>query len=310
MYGPTPHQRWLMERFIEYIKTNGRRAFLRRTKHQDKAAKTRSPALSARTVKHLLVTLRGALSVAVKWDLVPRNVAALVDPPKVARPRLRVFTPEQARAFIEAMKGERLEALFNTTLALGYRQGEALGLELADVDLEKGILTVKQALQRVNRKLELVPTKADKVHAIHLPAVTISALHAHRSKQQEERFAAGSKWQETGFVFTTHIGTPVDARSVIRTFDRILKSAGLPKIRFHDLRHSAATLLLAQGVSPRYVSELLAHSSVSFTLHTYAHVLEQTKREVAMRMDTILNLVATSEATDSGASPLKRPVSN
>src|SRR6516225_12174597 len=83
-----------------------------------------------------------------------------------------------------------------------------------------------------------------------------------------------------------------------------------PKIRFHDLRHSAATLLLAQGVSPRYVSELLAHSSVSFTLHTYAHVLEQTKREVAMRMDTILNLVATSEATDSGASPLKRPVSN
>jgi integrase len=95
----------------------------------------------------------------------------------------------------------------------------------------------------------------------------------------------------------TGIGTPLDARGVIRAFDRILKDAGLPKIRFHDLRHPAATLLLAQGVSPRYVSELLAHSSVSFTMQTYAHVLDQTKREVAAQMDAILKPVATSVAT-------------
>ncbi len=157
---------------------------------------------------------------------------------------------------------------------------------------------MRQALQRVDGKLHLIPTKADKVHTINLPAVTTSALHAHQVKQIEERRAAGEKWHDSGFVFTTPTGTPLDARGVIRKFDRILKRGTLPKIRFHDLRHSVATLLLAQGVSPRYVSELLAHSSVSFTMQTYAHVLDQTKREVAVQMDTILNPVATSVATD------------
>jgi integrase len=268
-----------------------------RAEHPDLASQAKNPALSARTVKHLLVTLRGALNVAVKWDRVPRNVAALVDPPKVPKPEFKVFTLEQARAFIEAVKGVRLEALFATAIALGYRQGEALGLQWPDVDLETGTLTVRQALQRVNGKLQSIPTKSDKIHTINLPAVTISVLHAHRSRQDDERRAAGARWRETGFVFTTGIGTPLDARGVIRAFDRILKDAGLPKIRFHDLRHSAATLLLAQGVSPRYVSELLAHSSVSFTMQTYAHVLDQTKREVAAQMDAILKPVATSVAT-------------
>jgi integrase len=243
------------------------------------------------------VTLRSALNIAVKWDLLPRNVAALVDPPKVARTQFKVFLPEQARAFIQSIKNHRLEALFSTALALGYRQGEALGLQWADVDLERGTLTVKQALQRVNGKLLLVPTKADKVHTINLPSVTISALHAHRSRQHQEQLAAASQWREAGFVFTTQIGTPLDARGVIRAFDQILKRAALPKIRFHDLRHSAATLLLAQGVSARYVSELLAHSSVSFTMQTYAHVLDQTKLEVAAKMDAILSPVATLAAT-------------
>src|SRR5438552_3250579 len=130
------------------------------------------------------------------------------------------------------------------------------------------MLTVRQALQRVNGELQLVPTKEDKVHTINLPAVTVSALHAHRSRQASERLATAARWCETGFVFTSGIGTPLDARGVIRNFHRILKGAGLPRIRFHDLRHSAATLLLAQGVTPRYVSELLAHSSVSFTMQT------------------------------------------
>jgi integrase len=269
----------------------------RMTEHADMAGKTRGPALSARTVKHLLVTLRSALNMAVKWDLVPRNVAALVDAPRIVKPELKVFTPEQARAFIDAIKGERLEALFATALALGYRQGEALGLQWLDVDLKKGTLTVKQALQRVNGKLQLIPTKKDKVHTITLPAVTISALYAHRARQSDERLLAGTAWREHGHVFTTRVGTPIDARGVIRTFDRILNRAKLPKIRFHDLRHSVATLLLAQGVSPRYVSELLAHSSVSFTMQTYAHVLDQTKREVAAQTDAILGPVATSLAT-------------
>jgi integrase len=255
--------------------------------------------LSARTVKHLLVTLRGALETAVRDGLAPRNVAALVDPPRVAKPQMQTFSPEQARTFLNAIAGDKFEALFSTAIALAYRQGEALGLQWSAVDLENGMVTIRQSLQRIDGKLTVTPTKKDKIHTVSLPAVTRSALIAHRGKQDEQRKLAGSRWQETGFVFTTSIGTPLDARTVIRQFHLILKMAGLPRIRFHDLRHSAATLLLAQGVSPRYISDLLGHSQVSFTMQTYAHVLPHVQRDVADKMDEILNPqpVATSVAT-------------
>ncbi len=267
-------------------------------------------ALSARTVKHLLVTLRGALETAVKDGLMKRNVAALVDPPKVRKVQFTTFSPEQARSFLDAIKGHRFEALFATAIALGYRQGEALGLQWPDVDLDAGTLTVRQAIQRVDGKLTIVPTKEDKVHSVNLPAVTKSALIVHRAKQEDERRLAGSRWQETGFVFTTGIGTPLDARGVIRVFHSILTVAELPKIRFHDLRHSVATLLLAQGVSPRYISDLLGHSQVSFTMQTYAHVLPHVQRDVATKMDQILNPVATEMATDAAPKPAASRVSN
>jgi integrase len=243
--------------------------------------------LSPRTVKHLLVTLRGALDSAVRDGLIQRNVAALVDPPRATKPTMHTFTPEQARAFLDAVKGHRLEALFATAIALGYRQGEALGPQWPDVDLDNSTLTVRQAIQRIDGKLTITPTKKDKIHTVNLPAVTRSALMAHRIAQGGERILAGSRWRETGFVFTTSIGTPINARSVIRVFHAVLKTAGLPALRFHDLRHSAATLLLAQGVSPRYISDLLGHSQVSFTMQTYAHVLPHVQREVAAKMDEI-----------------------
>src|ERR1035437_5632522 len=264
--------------------------------------------LSPRTVKHLLVTLRGALESAVKDGLIPRNVAAVVDPPSVTKPQMKTFSAEQARTFLDALAGDRFEALFSTAIALAYRQGEALALQWPDVDLEgeNSTLTVRQSIQRIDGKLTITPTKKEKVHTVNLPSVTRSVLVAHRARQEEERRIAGSRWQETGFVFTTTIGTPVDARSVIRRFPLILKTARLPRTRFHDLRHSAATLLLAQGVSPRYISDLLGHSQVSFTMQTYAHVLPHIQRDVADKMDEILNPkpVATSVATKPDAAKL------
>ncbi|MDR3703059.1 MAG: site-specific integrase [Candidatus Sulfopaludibacter sp.] len=255
--------------------------------------------LSPRTVKHLLVTLRTALESAVKDGLVPRNVATIVDAPSVAKPQMKTLSQDQARAFLKAIQGDRLETLFSTAIALAYRQGEALALQWPDVDFEKDSLTVRQSIQRIAGKLTITPTKKDKIHSVPLPAVTKSALLAHKTRQDEERRLAGARWQETGFVFTTLIGTPIDARSVIRRFHQILETSSLPRIRFHDLRHSAATLLLAQGVSPRYISELLGHAQVSFTMQTYAHVLPHVQREAAAKMNEILSLepVATSVAT-------------
>ena len=270
--------------------------------------------LSARTVKHILVTLRGALDTATKDGLVPRNVAALVDPPRMVRREPQAFTPEQALRYIDAARDDRLEALFTAAVSIGLRQGEILGLQWKDVDLEAGALAVRHALQRVNKRLALVePKSVTSRRAIMLPRVLVSALCAHRTRQETERQWAGDRWQETGHVFTSTIGTPLDARNVIRRHRAILKAAGLPPLRFHDLRHSAATLLLAQGVSPRYISDLLGHSQVSFTMQTYAHVLPHVQREVADKMDAILNPpkngVATTVANSGESGKVNWPVS-
>jgi len=268
--------------------------------------------LSPRTVKHLLVTLRGALAVAVKDGQIPRNVAALVDPPRVMRPDIQVFDPEQARAFLDAAKGLRLEAAFTAAVALGLRQGEILGLLWSEVDLESGTLTVRGALQRVDKKLVRVEPKSERSRrTVRLPAVCVATLARHRAIQEQERQWAGSRWQDTGYVFTTRIGSPIDPRDLLRDYYAITrpkaKEGGkppepkFPAIRFHDLRHSAATLLLAQGVSPRYITQLLGHSQVSFTMQTYAHVLPDVERAVATKMDEILAPVpvATRVATNA-----------
>jgi integrase len=266
---------------------------------------------SPKTVKHLLVTLRGALATAVKDGLVARNVASLVDPPRIIPHEPVVFNPEQARAFLDAVRGTRLQAAFTVAVAVGMRQGEILGLKWADVDLNSGQLNVRSALQRVEKKLIQVEPKSRKSRrAIQLPGVCVSALVRHQAKQHDEQTWAGTRWQDTGYVFTTRVGTPIDARGLLRDYYRVTRpkpekdceeppKLAFPPIRFHDLRHSAATLLLAQGVSPRYISDLLGHSQVSFTLQTYAHVLPEVQKEVATKMDDILapKRVATRVAT-------------
>jgi integrase len=269
--------------------------------------------LSPRTVKHLLVTLRGALSVAVKDGQIPRNVAALVDPPRAPKSEVQAFNPTEARAFLAAVRGARYEAAFTAAVAIGMRQGEILGLQWSDVDLETGELRVRAALQRVNKKLVRVePKSPSSRRPVQLPATCISAFARQKTDQDSQRKWAGSRWQETGYVFTTRIGTPVDPRDLLREYYAITRpkpkgkdtprpKLGFPPIRFHDLRHSAATLLLAQGVSPRYITELLGHSQVSFTMQTYAHVLPEVQKQVATKMDEILapKPVATSVATNA-----------
>jgi integrase len=215
-----------------------------------------------------------------------------------------VFNPEQAKQFLQAIEGDRLEGLFVVAATLGLREGEAIAIQIDDVDLAAGTLTVRASLQRVEKKLARVETKSDAGRrCIALPAVTISALGRHLQRREEQKHWAGSRWQETGYLFTSTIGTPVEPRSVVRRFHALLKLAGLPRMRVHDLRHSTATLLLAQGVPPKYIADLLGHSQVAFTMQTYAHVLPQVRKQVAAKMDEILapvapeNGVATSVAT-------------
>lgn len=245
--------------------------------------------LSPRRVQYIHAVLRRALGQAEAWSLIPRNVAKLVKPPRVERFEIQPFTPEEARAFLSAIQGDRLEALYTVALAVGLRKGEALGLKWDDVDLEAGTIMIRFSLQRIEGELKLVePKSAKSRRTIAMPAISVNALRAHRARQLEERLVAGSVWQESGFTFTTPVGTPLDGPNVSRHFHRTLKKAGMSRQRFHDLRHTAASLMLVQGIHPRVVMETLGHSQISLTMNTYSHVIPVLKQEAARKMDAVL----------------------
>jgi len=174
-------------------------------------------------------------------------------------------------------------------VALGLRQGEALGLRWEDVDLDRRLLRVSFALQRVDGELILVePKTARSRRTMRLPAAVAAILREHRTRQVQERLLAGSGWRERGLVFTTRSGGPLDGSAVTKDFQRCLAAAGLPKMRFHELRHSAASLMLAQGLPLRTVMEVLGHSTITLTANTYSHLLPSLMDEAADAIDRVL----------------------
>ena len=257
---------------------------------------------SPRSAQYTYTVLSRALRQAERDGDIRRNVAALVSPPRVERHEISPLDPNQARTLLDAAQGDRLHALYAVATALGLRQGEALALRWREIDLDAGILRVTATLQRVpvmlrgpddggrGTRYRLEPPKTTRSRrTLPLPGMVTSALRDHRVRQLEERLAAGGAWQDGwDLVFTTTIGTPLDARNVSRAFTNLLQRAGLPRIRFHDLRHSAATLMLAQGVDARTIMETLGHSQIGITMNTYAHVLPAMQRDAADLMDAVL----------------------
>lgn len=245
--------------------------------------------LSARTVQYLRAVLRRALSQALRWNLVARNVATLVDAPKTKRNAVRVMSPEEVTLFLDAARGQRFEQLLIVAISTGLRQGELLGLRWEDVDLPASVIHVRHSVQRLDSKLTLTDLKTDRSRrTLRLPQIAAKALQTQRARQSEERLAAGGRWNDLGFVFATSIGTPLDARNLTRHFARVLTRAGLPRLRFHSLRHSCASLLLSQHVPARAVMELLGHSEIRLTMDTYSHVMPQLMTEAANAMDDAL----------------------
>lgn len=242
-------------------------------------------------------TLRSALAEAQRLQLVTINAATLVKVPKPTTRPIVSLTVEQATAFLAVAGTHRLGALFGVALACGLRLGEATGLRWEDVDLTTGELRVRQQLQKVGKRLILQELKTEKSRrTLALPHVCLEGLRAHRTKQLEERLKAGSQWQETGLVFTTYaaavgrrVGTPLHPRNVLRTLHTLLAAAEpkLPRVRFHDLRHSAASLLIAAGVELVEVSMLLGHSELRVTADLYSHLQKQTAARAARHMDAV-----------------------
>ncbi len=245
--------------------------------------------LSPKSVKYIRGTLRTALNQAIRWGLLSRNAATMVELPKATRYEIRPFTTDEARRFLAAIKGDRLEALYSVALTMGLRQGEALGLRWQDIDLDMGYIRVSKQLQRLDGKLQLVDLKTDRSRrTLVIPASIVDGLRQHKVRQAEERAATGNSVRRDDLVFTTPEGEPLEGTTVSRHFHRHLDQAGLSQRRFHDLRHSCATLLMVQGVSPRVVMDVLGHSEIAMTMNTYSHVIPELRRDAADRMDDLL----------------------
>jgi integrase len=245
--------------------------------------------LSPKTVRYIRGTFRTALKQATRWGLIGRNPIDAVDGPKVERYEIQPFTPEEARQFLSAIRGDRLEALYSVALTMGLRQGEALGLRWQDVDLALGYLHIRKQLQRFDGEFRLVEPKTPRSRRmLALPNSIVRDLREHKDHQRNERQIIGDRWQDSDLVFTTDRGRPLDGTVVSHHFHRVLDRAGLPQRRFHDLRHSCATLLLVQGVSPRVVMDVLGHSQIALTMNTYTHVIPELRREAADRMEALI----------------------
>lgn len=244
---------------------------------------------AANTVRHLHATIHAALEDALRLDLVARNVADLVRPPKAPHLEMKTFTPEQANLFLETATGDNLEALYVLMLTSACRLGELLGLRWPALDLERGEMRITSAMKDVlgHRTLGRPKTPRSR-RTIPLTPLAVASLKRHKAKQAEERLAQGGDWNPDQLVFCTTVGTPW-SQSNFRTREYIamLHKAGLPYIRPHDLRHTAATLLLLEGVQPLVVSEMLGHASVAFTLAVYGHVLADMRKPARDAMERL-----------------------
>jgi integrase len=257
------------------------------------AAKLRG-GLKPASVRYIHAVLHRALEQAVKFNLIPFNPAARVDPPKIRQDEITPLDAEQARIFLEAAKGDRFEALYVVSLTCGLRMGEALGLKWSDIELNNGTLRVNRQLQRMRRNgdtpgtLEFSEPKNASRRTVDLPQRAVDALRRHRKRQLEKRVGV-AHYEDAGLVFATGKGTPLDAQNVVsRDFKPLLRRAELPDIRWHDLRHTYATLLLTRGTHPTYVQKSLGHASVQLTLDRYSHWMPSMGRNTAEGIDEAL----------------------
>jgi integrase len=253
--------------------------------------------LSPTTVNHLHTVFHTALQYAVKMEYVSRNVVAVCTPPRKVEQEVRTLSVEEARRMLAAASGDRLEALFHLALFTGMRQGELLALRWVNVDLDRCTVQVQGSLRRIHGELRFGQPKTKRSRRkVALAAPAVEALRRHRAAQAAERLAGGQAWQDLGLVFSDSTGGPLDAHQVVkRHFRPLLHRAELPCIKFHNLRHSAATLLLGLGTHPSVVQQMLGHAAVSITLDIYSHAAPILQHDAARALG---DLVAdTSDAT-------------
>jgi integrase len=242
----------------------------------------RTGGLAPSTVHGVHRTLHRALADAVRWGLVTRNPVALAAPPSPANAEMAAWTAAEARAFLAAARGTRLEALWLLLVGSGLRRGEACGLRWADVDLEAGVATIRRTRVIVAGKAaDGLPKTAAGLRSVPLPPATVAALRARRAAQAAERLAWAGAWQDSGLVFTREDGQGVHPDALRFAFARLCAAAGVRRLRIHDLRHTFATLAMEQGAPVRVVAAQLGHASAAVTMDRYSHVSPEAAERAA-----------------------------
>ncbi|MFL5760275.1 MAG: tyrosine-type recombinase/integrase [Thermomicrobiales bacterium] len=253
--------------------------------------------LSPTTVRYIHAVLHHALDDAVKWGLLIRNVADAVEPPKEARTEMKVWNAEQVGRVLRTAADDHLEALWRLAISTGMRRGELLALKWSDLDLDGGGLSVQRSLGRgeTARLEEGEPKSQSGRRRIALSRSVVESLKRHRVRQLEHRIAADVAYQDRGYVFANETGGHLHPNVLYRRFDALIDRADVPTIRFHDLRHTSATLLLAEGVHGKIVQERLGHANIAMTLDLYSHVTADMQGHAADAIDAVID-AATSDA--------------
>jgi len=291
---PTTHTRYETLMRLHVIPTLGAVRLVKLTPHEvQRLYDERSASgLSPTTVHHIGAVLHKALEQAMRWGKVFRNVCDLVDAPPIRRTDIRTLSADEARRFLACAHNDRFHPLYVVALTTGMRQGELLALRWRDVSLDKCTLQVRGTLHWTKGggfRVDEPKTKSSR-RLIQLTDDAVEALRRQRVRQNGERLLSGKFWEDHGFVFSNHVGRPTDPANLVRrSFKPLLKVAEVSDIRFHDLRHTAATLLLEQGVHVKYVSEMLGHSSIAITLDLYSHVTPSMHHEAKQTMQRIFS---------------------
>jgi integrase len=245
--------------------------------------------LSVSTVQRIRFVFAQAIDQGIRWGSVTRNVARLSRAPKVVRREGRTLTPEEARLLLDALKGHRHEVLYSLMLSTGLRRGEALGLKWQDYDEKAGVISIRRQLKLEGGKLITSDTKTNRSRrSVNLPAPMVVALKVHRQRQKLEETTFPPGWEATDYIFTSLVGGALDPRNLNRDFHKVCERAGLGHWHPHELRHSAASLMLAQGVKLQVVSEVLGHASIRMTADVYGHILAPDREAAAKAMSDML----------------------
>ena len=255
--------------------------------------------LSARTVHHMHVILKGALAQAVKWEMLVRNPAAAVNPPRVTRPLLSTYDLAQTAELIQAARGKRVFIPTLLAVLCGLRRGEIAALRWRNMDLTTGQLAVVQSAEQTKAGVRYKEPKSGRVRTVALSSTMIAELSAHRIAQAKEYLKIGKRLCDDDFLVAQADGSPLRPHSLGQEWVRFLSvHPALPRIRFHDLRHAHATHLLASGVHPKVASERLGHSKIGITLDLYSHVLPNMQMDAASIVDEALRVALQKRGAD------------